>query len=87
MRGQGHRRRRTFHGLHDGSEAGDCAGAEVVAIGEAAGHEHRIDSLEIVGVVPEKGDRLTRDVGDHVLRVVIAVGTGKNQNPNFMVLG
>ena len=72
-----------FDGLHDGREAGDGAGAEIVAIGEAAGHEHRVDSLQIVGVVPEKGNGLTRDVGDHVLRVVIAVGTGKNQNPEF----
>ena len=48
-----------FDRLHDGSKAGDGAGAEIVAIGEAAGDEHRIDSLQIGGVVPEKGDGLT----------------------------
>jgi hypothetical protein len=44
-----------------GREAGDGAGAEVVAVGEAAGNEDCVDVLEVFGVVPEEGDWLMGD--------------------------
>ena len=33
--------------LHYGGESGNCPGSEVIAIGESAGHEHRIDAAQI----------------------------------------
>jgi len=69
--------------LHDGREAGDGAGAQVIAIGKAAGNQDCINALKILGVVPEEGDGLMSDFGNHVVSVVVAVGAGKDQNPEF----
>ena len=36
-----------FDGLHDGSESGDGPGAEIVAVGEAAGDEDGVAVFEV----------------------------------------
>ena len=41
------------HLLHHRREAGDRAGAQVVAVGEAAGDDHRIDALQVAVAVPQ----------------------------------
>ena len=41
------------HGLHHRREAGDRAGAEVVAVGEAAGDDDGVDALQVAVAVPE----------------------------------
>ena len=46
------------HRLHDGRELGDGPGAQVVAVGKAAGHEDGVAALQVVGLVPEKGHGL-----------------------------
>ena len=46
-----------LHLRHDRRERGDRAGAQVVAVAEAAGKDERVDALEVVRAVPE-GDRL-----------------------------
>ena len=33
--------------------------------------------------MPEKRDRLMRDLGNHVVGVVVAIRAGKNQHPEF----
>ncbi len=38
---------------HDRAEAGDGAGAEIVAVAEAAGEDHDVDALQVVILVPE----------------------------------
>ena len=40
--------------LHHRREAGDRAGAQVVAVGEAAGHDDRVDAREVAVAVPEQ---------------------------------
>ena len=60
-------------GLHDGREAGNGAGAQVVAVGESAGDEDGVDAAEVFGIVPEKADGLLGDFGDHVIGIVVAV--------------
>ena len=70
-------------GLHDRGEAGDRAGAEVVAIGKAAGDEYGIDALKIFRVMPEKGDGLVSDFSDDVVGVVVAVGARKDEDAKF----
>src|SRR5882762_10316585 len=40
-------------GVHDGREAGDGAGAEIVAVGEAAGEDDGVAIVEIFGLVPD----------------------------------
>src|ERR687890_2021249 len=65
--------RELFQRAHNVREAGDGAGSEVVAVGEAAGNDHRVDTLEISVAVPQL-DR----IGTHPLHTVkgvpIAVG-------------
>ena len=39
--------------LHDRRKAGDRAGAQVVAVGEAAGHEDGVAALQILRGMPE----------------------------------
>jgi len=43
--------------------------------------------MQIFAVVPKKGDGLMSHFGNHVVGVVVAVGAGKDKNPNFMLLG
>ena len=42
------------HRLHQRREASDGAHAQVVAVGEAAGHDHGVDAAEVAVAVPEQ---------------------------------
>ena len=46
---------------HDGGEAGDGSGAQVVAVGEAARQDDGVDALEVVVAVPQRDRLATRD--------------------------
>ena len=70
-------------GLHDGREARDGAGAQVVAIGEAAGHQDCVAAFEVMGLVPQVGHRLAHYAADDVVGIVVAVGAGEDQNAEF----
>src|ERR1019366_9335434 len=59
------------------------ASAQVIAIGKPTGDQHCIHSAEILRIVPEEGDRLLCHFGNHMVRIVVAVGTRKNQNTEF----
>ena len=48
-------------GLHDGREAGDGAGAQVVAVGEATGEDDAVVGGEIALAVPDEVGLLTGD--------------------------
>ncbi len=39
--------------LHDRRETGDRAGTQVVTVGETAGHDDRVNALEITVFVPQ----------------------------------
>ena len=69
--------------LHDGREVSDGAGAQIIAIGEAAGHKDRIAVFQLFAFVPQKDDRLAHHFRDDVVGVVIAVGSGKNKHAKF----
>ena len=69
--------------LHNGSEVSDGAGAEVVAVGEAAGNNDGIAVFEVFGLMPQEGGRLTGNFGDSVVSVVIAIGSGKDEDAEF----
>src|SRR5208337_1041457 len=72
-----------LHRLHDRRELGNCAGTQVVAIGKAAGHNDGVTILQIVRVMPEEGDRLLGHLLDGPVGIVIAVGSGKDDNAKF----
>ena len=53
-----------------GREAGDRAAAQVVAVGEAAGQDHRVDAVQVGVGVPER-DRLGAGDADRAQRVAV----------------
>jgi len=71
------------NGIHHGREAGDGTGAEIVAVGEAAGEDDGVAILQIFGLVPDEFDGLLEDVADGVEGVVVAVGPGKDYDSEF----
>ena len=80
------RSRELLHRLHNGREAGDGAGAEIVTVGKAAGNQNRVHAGKVFGIVPKKGNRLTSYLGYDVEGVVIAIRTREDQGlRNFIV--
>jgi len=69
--------------FHHGGEAGDGAGAEVVAESEAAGEDDDVGVCEIFGLVPDEFDGLREDGGDGVEGVVVAIGAGETDYAEF----
>src|SRR5437868_3857162 len=57
------------HLLHDRAEASDRAGAQVVAVREAAGENHDVGALEVVVLVPQVRCLLAQRVGHGVVGV------------------
>jgi hypothetical protein len=76
-------RGKLFHRLHYGREACNGASAQVVAVGKPAGDNDCIAILQVFAVVPEKGYGLVRYLRDHVVGVVVAVGTWENKHAEF----
>jgi hypothetical protein len=70
-------------GVHDRRETGDGAGAEIVAVGKAAGKDDGVAIVEVFGLMPDEFDGFFEDAADGVKGVVIAVGPGKNDNTKF----
>src|SRR5829696_2815109 len=71
--------RELFEGAHDVREAGDRAGSEVITVGEAAGDDHGVDTLEISVSVPQL-DRLNARPLYTIKGVPVAVGSGEDRN-------
>src|SRR6185437_11568609 len=72
--------RKSFHGFHDRRKARDGAGAEVVAIGEAAGQDDRIHAGDFLRLMPDELDWFAEYAADGVKRVMVAIGTRKNDD-------
>ena len=68
------------HFLHDGAEAGDGSGAQVVAVGETAGQDDAVGALEVVVLVPEVVGVGFGEGGEDVTGIVVAVGAGKHHD-------
>ena len=63
--------------LHRRREPRDCAGAQIIAVAETAGHDDAIHVAERVVLVPDIARRLTKHVGQHMVGVLIAIAAGK----------
>src|SRR5688572_5500308 len=72
-----------FDRIHDRRKTREGAGAQVVAVGEASRNDHRVVSAEIRVAVPDKVDRLADVFRDHVIGIVIAIRTRKDNNAEF----
>jgi len=70
-------------GIHDRRKASDGAGAEIVAVGKAAGEDDGVAAVEVFRLVPDEFDGLLEDVADGVEGVVVAVGPGKDYDSEF----
>src|ERR687898_836082 len=71
--------RELFQRAHDVREAGDRAWSQVVAVGESAGNDHRVDTLEVRIGVPQLDCVSTHPL--HTVKgVPIAVGPGEDRN-------
>ena len=68
--------------FHDRCEPRDRAAAEVVAVRETAGQDHRLDALEIVVAVPE-ADRLATAERNRPQRIAVVEGTGKRDDADL----
>ena len=65
---------------HDGGEAGDGAGAQVVAVGEAAGGHHAVVGREVGVLMPHALDLMAEHRAEGVLEVAVAPGAGKDDD-------
>ena len=70
-------------GGHHRREPGDRAGAQVVAVREAARQHHDVGAVEARLLVPDELRLLPEHVLHGVIRVVIAVGSWKNDDAEF----
>src|SRR6185312_16241147 len=74
---------KTAYLLHDRSKLRNCAGAEVITIGKAAGDDNGVAILEIMAGMPEERNRLSRRRFDRVIGIVIAIRARENQYTKF----
>jgi hypothetical protein len=74
---------KALDGLHDRGKTRNGAGAQVVAESKPAWNQYSIHASQIFRIVPEEGDRLLCHFGNYVECVVVTVGTGKDQDPEF----
>jgi len=72
--------RERLHGLHDGAETRNRAGAQIIAVAETAGHDHGVGIAERGFLVPEEPRGMAAHVAQNVQRVLVAVGGGKLEN-------
>src|SRR5690606_5214697 len=70
-----------LHLGHDRRERRDRAGAQVVAVAEAAGQHEGVDTLEVVRAVPE-GDRLGAGDAHRALRVAVVQRAREGDDPD-----
>ena len=71
------------HLVHDGRKLGDGAGAQVIAIGKAAGHDDGVTIFQVVRIMPEHGGLLAGGGNGRVVAILIAIGAGKNDDAKF----
>ena len=72
-----------FDRVHHRRKASERSGAKIVAVRKTAGQDHGVIAGEICLAVPDEIDWLADVFRDHVIGVVITVGSGKNDNSKF----
>ena len=68
---------------HDRREAGDGAGPQIVTVREPAWQDHDVRAFEARLLVPDELRLLPEHVPGRVIGVVIAVGSGEDDNGKF----
>jgi len=70
-----------------GEKARDGAGAEIVAVGKAAGQDDGVAIREVLRLVPDEFDGFVQDAAERVKRVVIAIRAGKDYDSKLHRVG
>ena len=73
-------RREVGNRLHRGREAGNRAGAQVVAVGKAAGQDYAVIRRKIGVFVPDIFDGLAEYIVQHIEAIDIAPSAGEDDN-------
>ncbi len=68
------------HLLHDGGKAGNSTSAQIIPVGKAAGEDDQFGPLEVPVLMPEGTDLSSKDFGEGISDVLIAVGSGKGDD-------
>ena len=68
--------------LHGGREARDRARAQVVAVGEAAGHHHGVHAVEVAVAVPDQLGVAEAPAGEQGVDLVAAPGEAHDAEPH-----
>ena len=68
------------HSFHHGRESGDGAGAQVVAVGEAAGDDDGVVGIKVAFTVPDEVRPLPQLMREHVLAVLLGPGAGEYEH-------
>ncbi len=77
-------RRMRAHRVHDRRSRRDCATAQVIAIGEAAGHDHEIGTVRQRSIrVPDHRRIAARGELQRPRHVAFAIDAGKNEDGGF----
>ena len=69
-----------LHRPHDRAEPRDGAGAQIIAIAEAARNDDCVKSRQRIFLVPDEAALMPKDIDDRVERVLVAIGGGKLEN-------
>jgi hypothetical protein len=69
-----------LHLAHDGRETRHCAGAQIVAVREAARQDQHVSALQIRVLVPEILGILAKDIFRRKKRVFVAVAAGEHHH-------
>ena len=70
-------------GVHDWREPRDGAGSQIVTVREASRKDDHVCAAKVCLFVPDEIGVLTEHVLRRVIRVVIAVGSGKTTDGEF----
>jgi hypothetical protein len=69
--------------FHDWRKFRDRPSPEIVAKSESSGDNNGVTVLQVMRIMPEESDGLFRNVRDSPVGIVIAVGTGENNDAEF----
>src|SRR5215472_3693666 len=75
--------RELFDRAHNRREARDRARAQIVAVRKTAGQEDRVKAAYLFGLMPEKFNRLVKNLAERVPCIVVAVRARKHDHADF----
>src|SRR5438105_3443771 len=72
-----------FDRLHNGRKSCKCSGPKVIPIGKSAGNDNCVKFVKVSFLMPDKIYRLSHMLRNNMVRIMIAIGTGKYYYAEF----